>query len=123
MSTDNNGLGGLARNSSNDARLSPRMRKGLDVHIRSPASADDGLDLTQEPLSRLLAIRSRVVSVLKAGKGGEKVTQSSLAQLRQKGVDGSLLRNSGGKGGGDDLEADGGLFVEISDVDEVLVFL
>lgn len=122
MSTDNNSLGALARNGSNDARLSPRMRKSLDVHIGSSAGADDGLDLTQEPLSRLLAVRSRVVSVLKGGKRGEEVTKSSLAQLGEKSVDGSLLRDSGGEIG-ENLEADGGLFVEITDVDEVLVFL
>ena len=91
MSTDNNSLGALARNSSNNARLSPRMCKGLDVHIGSSAGADDGLDLTQQPLSRLLAVRSRVVSVLKVGEGGEEVTKPGLAQLGQKGVDGSLL--------------------------------
>lgn len=98
------------------------MGKRLDAYTGSSAGTDDTLDLTQQPLSRLLAIRSRVVSVVEVGKGGEEVPEPSLAQLGQQGIDGSLLRDSGGEAR-EELEANGRIFVEIGDVDEVNVFL
>lgn len=64
MRTDDNCLGSLSRDSGNDARLSERMRESGNVDAGSATRRDDGLNLSQHPLSGLLPVRRSVVSVV-----------------------------------------------------------
>lgn len=57
------------------------MGKSGDLDIGSTTSSDDGLNLSTEPLGRLLAVGGGVVPVVEVGEGGERVAEVGGAQL------------------------------------------
>lgn len=121
MSTDDDCLGALSRDSGDDARLSPSMRKGCDVDAGSATRRDDGLNLSQQPLGGLLSVRRSVVSILECREAGERRLHSRLAQFGQESIHSGCLRDSGGETG--DLTLRDRFIIQICDVDEVFMFL
>lgn len=97
------------------------MRELLDLDIRRSTGGNDGLDLSEQPLSRLLAISRRVVSVMKVGESRQSAAQVCLAQLGQESLDCAGLGDSS-REAGKKLKLETGL-IEVGDVDEVFMFL
>lgn len=98
MGTDNNSLGTLSSNSSNDTRLSESVRESSDVHACSAAGGDDVSDLSEKPLGRFLAISRGVVSVVEVGKGRQGASKTCGAQFREKRLHGGLLGDGAREG-------------------------
>lgn len=97
------------------------MGELLDLNVLRSTSGNDGLNLPEQPLGRLLAISGGVVSVLEVGESGQGAAQVGLAQLGDKGLDCGGLGNCSGEAG-KELKLEAGL-IEVCDVDEVFVFL
>jgi hypothetical protein len=121
VSTNNNGRSALPGNSSDDTGLTPSVFELCNLDTRGTTSRDDRLYLLEQPIGRLFSIGRCVVSVVKVGEGGQSGAQVSLAQLRQQGLDGSGLSDSA-REASEELKAVAN-FIEVSDVDKVLVFL
>lgn len=122
MRPNNDGLGTLARNRGNDTGLLVRMLESRHVHARSSASKNNGLDLVQQPLCRLLSIDCVIVTIVESREFRQGLLDSVLAQLGQETSYSLGLRHI-------DWEIDSSAWshrwglVEVSDVDEVLVLL
>lgn len=97
------------------------MGELLDLDVLRSTGGNDGLDLSEQPLGRLLAISGGVVSVLEVGEGGQGAAQVGLAQLGDKSLDCGGLGDCSGEAG-KELKREAGL-IEVGDVDEVFVFL
>jgi hypothetical protein len=93
----------------------------LNLGTLGSTGRDDGLNLLEQPISRLFTISRCVVSVVEVGEGRQSGAQISLAQLRQQGLDGRGLSDSA-REAGEELKAVTGL-IKVGNIDEVLVFL
>lgn len=121
MSTNNNGSSTLSSDGSNNARLTERVSKLLNLDVISATGSDDRLDLSKQPLSRLLAVGGLVVSILEFDELCQSAAQVCLAQLRNESIDGRCLSNSA-REAGEELKAEAGL-IKVGNIDEGFVFL
>lgn len=121
MSTNDDSGSALSSDGSNNAGLTERVSELLNLDVLSATGSDDRLNLSKQPLSRLLAVGRLVVSVLELDELCQSAAQVCLAQLRNESIDGRCLCNGTGEAG-EELEAEAGL-IEVGDVDEGFVFL
>jgi len=121
VSTNNNGSITLSRNGSDDAGLAPSVLELGNLGTLGSTSRDDRLNLLEQPVRRLFTICGLVVSVVEAREGSQSASEVGLAQLGEQSLDSRSLSNGTGEAR-KELETVARL-VEISDVDEVLVFL
>lgn len=121
MSTNDNSSIALARDGSDNTRLAPTVLELGNLGTLGSTGSNDRLNLLEQPIGGLLTIGGCVVSVIEAGEGCQSGAHVRLAQLGQQGLDSRSLSDGAGEAG-EKLKTVAG-FIEISDVDEVLVLL